>query len=171
MRPGRLLQRCNLPPTCRMACRFKWCRASRCPSKRLGHSTASHTRFLNTRKLFFGRRAGEGCGYAQRNEHAAGDVALGAHPAWVAPQAVSDRAGERGPEAVAERSHTCEENAEGEDLGGDVSSRWIDELWEKGEEEEGGFWIEDVDDDALGEDASEGGALCIGRGVEGFVVA
>ena len=122
-------------------------------------------------KLFLRRGTNEGGSKAEGDEHAAGDVALRAHPARVGAEAVGDRAGEVRPERVAERSHTSEENAERENLCGDMSAGWIDELWEKGEEEEGGFWVEDVDDDALGEDASEGGSRGVGRGFERFVAA
>jgi hypothetical protein len=66
---------------------------------------------------------------------------------------MGDRVREIGPETVTERSHTSEENTERKDLRGDVSARWIDELREEGEEEESGFGIEDVYDDALSEDA------------------
>jgi len=126
---------------------------------------------LGGKRLLFCGGAGEGRGYAQRDEHAAGDVALGAQPARVGAEAVGDRAREDRPERVAERSHTGEENAEREDLCGDVSAGWIDELRQEGEEEEGSFGVEDVDDDALGEDAGEGGSWRVGRSVEGFVAA
>src|SRR5579864_2641919 len=120
--------------------------------------------------LFFrGGSAGEGGGDAQRDEHAAGDVALGAQPAGVGAEAAGDCAGKDRPQRVACGAHTGEQNAEREDLCGDVSSRRVDELGEEGEEEERGLWIEDVNHDALREDAGEGGAWGVGRSFEGFV--
>jgi len=52
-----------------------------------------------------------------------------------------------------------------------VSAGWVNKLGQEGEEEEGGLGIKDVDDNALREDAGEGGARCVWGSVEGFVAA
>lgn len=60
--------------------------------------------------LFSWGVAGDGGGEAEGNEHAAGDVALGAGPAGVAAQAVADGAGEHrsalGAKKFRVRSHS-----------------------------------------------------------------
>ena len=130
-------------------------------------STSSPT----SNPLFFCSGTGEGGGDAERDEQAAGDVALRAHPAWVGTETVRDRAGEDGPERVTGSSHASEENAERENLRGDMAARGIDELRKECEKEESRFGIKNVDDDAFREDASERCARRAGRSIEGFVAA
>jgi len=112
----------------------------------------------------FGRMPRESADQAERDEDAAGDVALVAGPTGIATKPADQAAREKSPEAITGGTHAGKENAERQDLRGDMPASWIDELRYKSKEEKSGLWIEHVDDDALAENASERGSRNRGVG-------
>jgi len=120
-------------------------------------------------RLLFRGGAGEGGGDAERDQHSAGDVALGARPTCIASQPVRNAPGRQRPQAVAQETEGSKKNSQEENLARDAATRGIHELREKSEEEEGRFWIHHVYDDALREDATQPDSRRVVRNLHGFL--
>ena len=94
------------------------------------------------------RRRGE----SERDEDPAGREPAQTGDCAAAAQPAGEGVGEQGVGGVRAERDQHEQAAEERDLQPRGAAARVDELRQEGEEEEGGLRIEDVDDDALGED-------------------
>jgi len=72
-----------------------------------------------------------------------------------APNAFGHGPGNHCIDGVAAPAHQGKQDSQLQDLQGDVSARRIDELWKKGEKKERRLGIEQIDEQALAEDANQ----------------
>ena len=107
------------------------------------------------RDLLPGGGTGEGCGQAERDQDAAGNIARGFRPARAGLQGAGDGAGEQRPEHVANNTHEGKQGAEEENLRGDFPAGRNHELRQEGEEEKSSLRIQDIYDDSLSENTTE----------------
>ena len=99
--------------------------------------------------------AGEGRGQAESDESAAGDVALSSTETDAGTKTVGYGAGKDGPDGIAAPAHKREQNSQLENLQSGMAKRWIHKLRQKSQKEKRGFWIEQINQNALGENVKE----------------
>src|SRR5262249_47255755 len=108
---------------------------------------------LRVRLGLFPLVAGEHRRHAEADEQRAADIALELEVAPAAAQPLTGGAGDEGVAAVGDEAQQGEEQAEEGDLACEMPARRLDELRQESEEEQRGLGVEQVDDEAVAEQA------------------
>src|SRR5829696_6681036 len=118
------------------------------------------------RTTLFSLAARERRSHAEADEQRTADVALDLEIALALPQPLAGRAGDQGVAAVGDEAQGGEQQAEEDDLRHQMAAFGFDELRQEGQEEKRRLGVEQVDDEAVAEQAGMAVARQVAVGVD-----